>query len=293
VSVPIDDVVGLYAFSHSGIAATNALALHGGALDGVRFFVGRENPTIDPLCPLEPGYWDDQGQAVDNPFYDPTGTKETTVSIDYSTVDWDWGVGRPVIRTADGRDFVCSSKHPTMWGKDYWSTDLLRALRDNGALTEETWPATLATPREAGTAWAFRSTVANYSLLRTSLPDLKVMLVFAAEDHVQTAVDKPHIRQAYDGFRGSGLWCRLNPDLSYVSALLGTGSAPAPDNPANSAPASWLDVRAWAYERAQGNVMNVVVPLAAVAEMCDRTRAQDWSANLAVPLVPVQRIRNP
>lgn len=54
VSIPVlVDVVGLYAFSHSGIAATNVLCLYGEALQRVRFFVGRENPTIDPLYPLE------------------------------------------------------------------------------------------------------------------------------------------------------------------------------------------------------------------------------------------------
>lgn len=294
VATPVNyDVVGLYAFSHSGIAATNVLALYGEDLSGVRFFVGRENPTIDPLYPLEPGYWDDDGSAVHNPFYDPAKTTSTAVSIDYSTVDWDWGLGRPVFRGAGGRDFVGSSKHPTMWGKDYWSTDLLRALRDNGALTESTWPATLATPEEAAAAWAFRSTVANYPRLRASLPELKVMLVFAADDHVQTAVDKPHIRQAYEGFREAGLWCRLNPDRAYVDAFLGTSASPAPDNPANSAPALWLDVRTWAYERTSGNVMNVVVPLAAVAEMCDRALADDWSLDLSAPLVRTDAVRRP
>ncbi len=59
------DVVGLYAFSHSGIAATNVLALHGADLAGVRFFVGRENPTVDPLYSLEPGLWGVACAAVD------------------------------------------------------------------------------------------------------------------------------------------------------------------------------------------------------------------------------------
>jgi hypothetical protein len=119
------------------------------------------------------------------------------------------------------------------------------------------------------------------------------MLVFAADDHVQTAVDKPHIRQAYEGFASrAGLWCRLNPDRAYVSALLGT-TASVPDNRANSAPASWLDVSAWAYGVARGANLNIIVPLAAVAEMCDRTRANEWSDDLGAPLVPVSAIHRP
>ena len=33
------------------------------------------------------------------------------------------------------------------------------------------------------------------------MPDIKVMLVFAQVDHAQAALDKPHIHQAYQGFR--------------------------------------------------------------------------------------------
>ncbi|MCX6093566.1 MAG: hypothetical protein NTY63_01920, partial [Candidatus Bipolaricaulota bacterium] len=114
-----------------------------------------------------------------------------------------------------------------MEGKDVWSTALLQALLVNGALTRETWPATLATPEEATAWWDFRTTVWNYPLLAAALPDLKVMLVFAAEDHVQTAVDKPHVHQAYDGFHErAGLWCRLNPDQTYVETFLADAESP-------------------------------------------------------------------
>ncbi len=294
VNVPVTyAVVGVYAFSHSGIAATNVLAAYGADLQRIRFFVGRENPTIDPLYPLEPGHWADDGRPVENPFYDPEATTSTTVSIDYSTVEWSWSDGRPVFRVQDGTDYLCSSKHPALWGKDYWSTALLEALLANGSLTRASWPSTLATPEEAAAAWADRSTSSSYPLFRTAHPDLKAMLVFAVNDHVQTAIDKPHIRQAYDGFRNADLWCRLNPDQTYVSALLGTACPTAPDNPANAAPASWLDVRAWAYDGHRGSIMNVVVPLAAVAEMCDRTRAQEWGTDLVAPLVQQAPVRHP
>ena len=172
-----------------------------------------------------------------------------------------------------------------MYGKDYWSTDLLQALLDNGSLTRETWPETLATPEEAAAKWPSRETVENYPRLGQVLPDLNVMLVFASADHVQTAIDKPHIHQAYDGFRaGAGLWCRLNPDRAYVDAHLGqTGSGSAiPDNPANREPSTWMAIRSWGYgtpQMARANT-NVLVPLAAVAEMLDRTYYDRWEPNL-------------
>ncbi len=293
VDLPIlYDVAGLYAFSHSGIAATNVLALHGDRLQGVRFFVGRENPTIDPLYPLEPGHWDDRtGRPVHNPFYDPSGYTPTSIAIDYSTVAWSTEHGRPVFRSdGTGRgEYLCSSKHPRMYGKDYWSTDLLRALLDNGALTRERWPETLATPEEAAEHWPLRTTVHNYGQVGAHLPDLKVMLVFAADDHVQTALDKPHIHQAYDGFHGvASLWCRLNPDRSYVEQVLGREAAAGiPDHPANREPGTWAIARSWGY--APGSIAgfntNEVVPLAAVAEMCDRAYHDIWEPDLDTPLV--------
>ncbi len=301
VDVPVlYRVAGVYAFSHSGIAATNVLALYGDELTGVRFFVGRENPTVDAMYPLEPGHWDDEtGRPVHNPFYDPAGYTPTSISIDYSTVYWlqseEVPEGRPAFRSTspDTPDYICSSKHPRLWGKDYWSTGLLQALLDNGALTRETWPETLATPEEAGEHWPFRTTVNSYPALRNRLPDLRVMLVFAADDHVQTALDKPHIHQAYDGFhKAAQLWCRLNPDRAYVEALLDDGAIHAqstgnerpgsaiPDNPANREPATWAAIRWWGYPTLRGANLNVLVPLAAVAEMCDRTYFNEWESDL-------------
>jgi hypothetical protein len=278
---PLYDVSGLYAFSHSGIAATNVLALHGEALPGVAFFVGRENPTLDATYPLEPGHWSDDGRAIVNPFYDPSGYTPTTIAIDYSTVYWSDEHGRPAFKAEHGPDYVCSFKHPTMWGKDYWSTDLLQALLDNGALTRETWPDTLATPEEAAANWPFRTTVNSYARLAEVLPDLKVMLVFAADDHVQVAIDKPHIHQAYDGFHETaGLWVRLNPDRAYVDAFIGEGGGSAiPDNPANAEPLTWMTIRSWGY-RTPPVSLNKQVPLAAIAEMCDRTSSDNWADDL-------------
>jgi len=288
---PLFDNVGLYAFSHSGIVGTNVLALHGRDLQRVKYFIGRENPTIDEMYPLEPGHYSDNRVPVFNPYYDQTGYTPTSIDIDYSTVGWlqneDYPEGRPYFAVSDGPDYVCSYKHPQMWGKDYWSTALLQALLSNGALTRDTWPRNLATSEQAAAHWPFRTTVHNYPRLSEVLPDLKVMLVFAADDHVQVAVDKPHIHQAYDGFHHqSGLWCRLNPDLAYVEDLVGARRGNVfPDNPANTEPRDWMEIRTWGYRTPPGSqITGVLVPLAAVAEMADRVRADNWEANLGQTL---------
>jgi hypothetical protein len=294
---PLTDNIGLYAFSHPGIAATNVLAHHGGDMPTIQYLIGRENPTIDEMYPLELGYYTDDCVPVFNPYYHPEDYTPTTIHIDYSTVGWlqndQYPEGRPFFAVPDGPDHVLSYKHPTMWGKRYYSRPLTQALLDNGALSLENWPDDLATPEETQVTWPYRTTVHNYPFLATSAPQLKVMLVFATDDHVQAAPDKPHIRQAYDGFRKTaGLWVRMNPDFAYVQAMtdVAEGDKRFPDNPANTEPNDWMNARAWGYGGAGGSpLVTRMVPLAAIAEMADRVRADEWSANLDEVLFEVAR----
>jgi len=112
-----------------------------------------------------------------------------------------------------------------------------------------TWPTNLATVAETQQAWPYRVAVDNYPSLVTTAPNLKVMLVFAKKDHVQPAVTKPHIHQAWDGFHTTaGLpWVRLNPDLTYVQSVNPSLGAGFPDNDANTAPVNWHQVGPWAF----------------------------------------------
>ena len=240
---------------------------------------------------LEPGHFNESGKPLVNPYYAPMAYAPTAIRIDYSQVGWlqnaDYPVGRPYFAVADGEDYIVSSRHPTMFGKDFFSVNLLQALLDNGALTLEDWPENLATPQEARDLWPYRTTVNNYPLLRDSAPNLKVMLVFGREDHVQTAIDKPHIHQAYDGFRdGAGLWVRLNPDSSYVEVIMGLGGGDGfPDHPANTEPGSWMEIRSWGHPPAiGGKPAGVFMPLAAVSEMIDRVQFDNWKTDLDSPL---------
>jgi hypothetical protein len=282
---PLTGNVGLWASSHSGVVATNVLAYHGQELPTVKYLVGRENPTRDEMYPLELGHFDDRGRPVYNPYYHPDDYTSTTIHVDYSAVGWiqneEYPEGNPVFSSSGKPAHALRADvHPQMWGKWYYSRDLTQALLDNGALTLENWPDHLATPAEAQAAWPYRTTVDNYPKLATTAPDLKVMLVFAALDHVQAALDKPHIHQAYDGFQGAaGLWVRMNPDRVYVEQIRGSGPfGDYPDNAANTEPADWSDARPWGYRNELWT--RKVVWLAAVAEMADRVQADNWSPNL-------------
>ncbi|HEY5271309.1 MAG TPA: hypothetical protein VII97_13310, partial [Anaerolineales bacterium] len=260
---------------------------------GVQYFVGRENPTVDALSCLEAGYLNDAGQPVYNPFYNyPASYTSAAINLTYTNVLWDatytddhtGAVGTAYLDldgsgTISANDYVLSWRVPILFGKRTYSVALTQALLDNGALTLSTWPADLATPEEAARDWPFRQSTGHYVDLRSKMPDLKVMLVFAQVDHVQVAQDKPHIHQAFQGFRfEAGLWVRLNPDRAYVQSLLPAAGEDFPDNPANTQPEDWMQVGKYAYP-GQGTAAHLV-PLAAVAEMADRTHFGRWDENL-------------
>ena len=293
---PLYDNVGMFASSHAGVVATNVMAYYGEALSGLKYFVGRENPTMAEMYPLEIGHFDRAGNPVYNPYYDPAGYSPTSIAVDYSTLDWiqnaTYPEGRPVFRAPAGADYVLDDKGPTIDGVRWFSAALTQALADNGVFTPATWPADVATPEETAAFWPYRVPVGNYAAIGQKLPELRVVLPFASKDHVQAARDKPHIRQAYDGFhKTAGLWTRLNCDLVYVQSEIHPSAALAagfPDNEANSEPTEWLvEAESWGFAgRLAGRMTARTVPLAAIAEMADRVRANDWSPNLDAVLDP-------
>jgi len=289
---PLTDNVGLFASSHAGVVATNVLAHHGAELPTVKYLIGRENPTRDEMYPLELGHFDEHGSPVYNPFYDEGNYSPITVTVVYSTVGWyqenEDDPGRPYFAAYDGfpEHILYEEIGPRLWDdKRYYSRALTQALYDNDAFGEEPWPDDLATITETLAAWPYRITVHNYPTLTTSAPHLRVMLVFADRDHVQAASSKPHIHQAWDGFRGAGLWVRMNPDRAYVEQVQAEGPfGDYPDNDANAEPGDWSDARPLGFPHLQWS--RQVVWLASVAEMADRVRADNWDDNLDEALYP-------
>lgn len=292
---PLYENVGMFASSHAGVVATNVMAYHGETFPELKYFVGRENPTMAEMYPLEIGHFDEQRHPVYNPFYDHTGYTPTSIDVDYSTLDWiqnaDYPEGRPVFRVANGKDYMLDNKGPNIAGKRWFSHPLTQALLDNGVFTPQTWPGDLATAQQTANFWPYRTAVHNYGEIGQKLPELRVLIPFASADHVQAAPDKPHIRQSYDGFhKTAGLWTRLNCDLAYVQSEIDPGASLAggfPDNDANTEPADWFaDARAWGFaERLGGQMTARTVPLAGVAEMADRVRVDNWAPNLAAVLL--------
>jgi hypothetical protein len=308
---PLVGEVGLYAFSDAGIAAIRALSLYGAQLQGLGYFVGREIPTVDTISCMEVGHYGDTGQPVYNPFYIyPDSYSSTALTLNYANLLWDAtyiskyskAAGIPYL-DLDGNgslspsDYIFDGQIPVMFGKRYYSTALEAALLANDALSLDNWPVDLATPQEAAQAWQIRQTPGLFATMQndTTIRNMKVMLVFAQNEHAQVAQDKPHIHQLYQGFRFEArLWVRLNPARAYVEAMFdkagmisqGNGSLTPtpfawldfPDNPANTQPTDWTQAGAYAYPE-QGQAGRLV-PLAAVAEMADRTHDGYWGQNV-------------
>lgn len=293
---PYYDNVGLFASSHAGVVATNVMAYHGESFPGLKYFVGRENPTMVEMYPLEIGHFSATRNPIYNPFYDPSGYTPISIVVDYSSLDWiqnaSFPEGRPIFRVALGTDYVLDDKGPTIDGVRWFSPALTQALLDNGVFTLANWPGDLATPQQTAGFWPYRTPVGNYVAIGDKLPGLRVLLPFASLDHVQAAPDKPHIRQAYDGFhKTAGLWTRLNCDLAYVQSEIHASATLVdgfPDNNANTDPADWLtQAESWGFaDRLAGQPTARTIPLAGIAEMADRVRADNWAPNLAAVLGP-------
>ena len=293
---PLYENVGMFASSHAGVVATNVMAYHGDAFPDLKYFVGRENPTMAEMYPLEIGHFDEARNPSYNPFYDASGYTPTSIAVDYATLSWIeneiYPEGRPIFRVPGGIDYILDDKGPNIAGKRWFSRALTQALLDNGVFTPATWPDDLATPQQTADFWPYRVAVHNYAAIGEKLPDLRVLLPFASADHVQAAPDKPHIRQAYDGFhKTAGLWTRLNCDLAYVQSEIDPSASLElgfPDNDANTEPADWLaEAESWGFAGSLAGEMTArTVPLAGIAEMADRVRCDEWSANLDAALVP-------
>ncbi len=308
---PMTDELGLYAFGDAGMAAVKALSLYGEQLQGLQYYVGRENPTIDSLATNEIGYYDQTGKPIINPFYHyPSSYAFDKLTLDYTNLRWDPNysggnsniAGRPYL-DLDGNGIVSAGDYifdvipPLINGKRFYSIGLTQALLDSGALLPNAWPADVASLQDVTQYWTFIQSQDRFAVMQNDpiIQNLKVMLVFGVDDHAQVAEDKPHIHQAYQGFRFEArLWVRLNPDRAYVQDLLQRNanmgqatpgptavaipSLDFPDNPANTQPDDWGKIGAYA-EPSQGLGASLV-PLAAVAEMADRAHAGLWDENL-------------
>lgn len=286
---PVFDNVGMYAFSHPGILATKVMAVYGEDLSKVSYIVGRENPTTAGLIALEFGRYEEDGrEMLHNPLYSyPEDYQKDALALDYASLVFEQKEGGFFFDVngnglLDVEEYSTGDRAPKMFGKKFYSPSFLEALEKNGVFSQGLWPKDLATFEEAKKAWSSREAVHFYPMLSEHAPFLHVMLLFADKDHVQTAQDKPHIHQAYDGFSETVSWVRLNPDSAYIEAVTKDEDVFFTEHDANTEPQNWLDVDDWAYSADRS--LATLVPFAGVLEMIDRTEKNVWTEDLSTVL---------
>jgi hypothetical protein len=159
--------------------------------------------------------------------------------------------------------------------KSYTSSALAAAVGAMGIYPTSP-PAHLSTLAETQAFWAPRSGVLWIDEVVQGLPGLLFLVYGSEQDHVQVAIDYPHILTQYEAFRTAGAaLTRLNPDRSYVEAVM--GSAPgAQDHPAGK-PFDHQSIRTAMEPESIPVGMGVA---AAACELADRSHAGVLDAQL-------------
>ncbi|MCD6291719.1 MAG: hypothetical protein J7M34_14585 [Anaerolineae bacterium] len=316
LSVPVlHDNIGLIGSSNGGNIVTAVAALYGTSLAGyLRYIVQWESPVSSQIattdlggvildCP--PGL--DVRLAVTNPRYYAYGP--LVLGVDYSQIAYDPASTHPVFLDGNGDgtyttvdDPSTGCRTPDLNGNrlldvdedfplraytdgthDVYSRPATQALVDHHVFSG-TWPSRIATVPQANAFWDLREAVRLYPDAVTNIPGLEGMVLATVVDHVQTASDKPHIRQAFEGWDNAGAWVQINPSPSYMVEADPTlaGRTDLPNNAPNTPPADWSDAASYAVPE---DVSNSVLQSAAVRQMADRTHATSGGTPTPTPTV--------
>jgi hypothetical protein len=159
-----------------------------------------------------------------------------------------------------------------------FSVELAQLIADQGAaLYGPNAPSWLASLTEAKSYWGPRDGSLTFAEVHQRHPQLLVLVVASAVDHVQGQPDHPHVRGQLEGWLGAGQpFVRLNPDRAYLAAICDAEPSSLPDNDAGSN-APYPGIEPWLEPEA-----NPELPAmdAAVAELADRHQQQELAANL-------------
>jgi len=167
--------------------------------------------------------------------------------------------------------------------------DAHQALFPNGQL-----PNYYASKPQSDAYWAVRDPSPVFAQLAAALPDLPVMFLASAVDHVQGQPDHPHVRVPLQAFIDAGhSFVRCNPDAAYLAGLAGLDAQHIPELPAGQG-LPWPDTEsALVPEIVDGVPMDRYLTTAAALELWDRVLDSDFSADLDAPLRAVAPVLLP
>ncbi|MFN7972094.1 MAG: hypothetical protein U0166_07040 [Acidobacteriota bacterium] len=209
--------------------------------------------AYDPVDPIHPVFWDGTGDGAYTTVLDPSnGCQTPDLDLDGTlTLSEDF----PLSGQIDGGRHVYSR----VATQEFVNRNLF-----GGA-----WPSSILTLAEATAYWDLREATVLYGPAIAAIPDLEGMVIASVDDHVQTAIDKPHVHAAFDGWAAAGAWVQLNPDPAYDIAVdpALAGRTDLPQNLPNTPPASWSAPTTYAFPE---DIATAITQVAAAWQMADR-----------------------
>lgn len=283
---PISRRLGLIGWSNGGNQAICALAGHDRLVQSVAWLATWETPLGDGAQTGLPGTW----RSGPNPAWrGAEGRLDLTLLAWSAELPVPAAVGPPGPRGAfyldlDRNGAVSEADvlpaalpvpgpGPTRFA---YPTSLLTESALRGLPRQR--PRHLLGAGEAAEFWSQRDGDGHFARVMLNRPELLVMVLGSARDHLSAAADHPHLRRAYDGWRAAGArFLRLNPDASYLAAVAGERGTAYFETPANlTIPAATLP----ALLVPEAVATDAQLVAAAAAELADRAHDGDLAADL-------------
>jgi len=274
---PAYDNVGLCGWSNGGNATIVAAGMYGEALTGLAWIVNWESPVGDGMPNVDAG-----GKNRLNPAYNPD-TGEFDMSLLAYAAELtapDGAVGGLYFdinqngELDGGVDYLAS--YHSFLGLDYYSNRIRQAAQELGVPLADR----IATVEETQEFWLWRNGEHWIEDAVQANPDLMFIVEAGDRDHVQGAIDHPHVLIQYDGFLNAGArFVRLNPDRSYIEDILGMAMPDAVDNDA-FASFDHLTIRTAVQPRDIVALRSEFSVAAALCEVADRTKENNLAPQL-------------
>jgi hypothetical protein len=275
---PMYTNVGLCGWSNGGNATISTAGALGDEIKDLAWIVNWESPVGDGMPNVEAG-----GKTGGlNPAYNPDDGTWHMEWLAYDSGLLLQDKDNPQISYVGGFYFDVNGNHVVDKGTDFIITPYyykdkvyysvrVRQAAENNHMLPATPPAHMATLAETSTFWSYRNGEYWISQAVSKIPRLMFLVEAGAEDHVQGALDHPHVLIQYEGFRSSGArFVRLNPDRNYVEEVAAKAVPLAVDN-SGLAVFDHMSIRQAVEPTGANSVMSNLGVAAAILELADRT----------------------
>lgn len=293
---------GVVGWSFGGNLAVLAMAKYGERFPALKWYASYESPILGPVD-------DGRGTTIQpNPFYD-----SSTDTIDFSRLTyssempiWAWYILRlsPSADWPRGGLFLDGDRNGRFnkdadfgfWAdielgpplKTFYSPTVTREARDRRVFNKA-WPAHIATVEEVEKRQSRVDALRRIPEAVKKFPKLAVLVFESEVHHVRGPIHAPAVAQINAWFDAGVRWARFNPDAHYVEWMMGKKPSreiqyPAMNRVVGSAISDLLEP-----EPSDGGPTNPQGMAAAMSELADRVRLDDWTPRLAGVLHTYER----